>query len=224
MTIKIFRKNSNFSKTLDLKSHRLLAKYNERKDSNIIDLKEDIQNNRNYEKKHVSNNVKLTKENNKQSKRSLLKEKYYTEVTDYNNAIFDGKHFHFEKKWIKKKGYDYYLEKRRRICDIALKKIKFRSYGFGFALFFIFFLFGIGIPGLYGIESLNIKWEKIKDHDFWKIFEEHIKNIVPAEIRPYIHIITFSILIIIISVIIIVAIYKILRNNEKYNKIKLIYA
>ncbi|KAI4839243.1 hypothetical protein MKS88_001787 [Plasmodium brasilianum] len=77
------------------------------------------------------------------------------------------------------------------------------------------------IPGLYGIKSLNFSWDDIGKKGFWKHFKDIIENMVPMEIRPYIHIITFSILMIITSVILIVVIYKTLRNNEKYKKIKL---
>ncbi|SBT01639.1 hypothetical protein PMALA_082720 [Plasmodium malariae] len=81
-----------------------------------------------YEKKNISNNKEGTKGKNKEYyKSSLNKAQLYTEVMDYNNGMFDGKHFHFEKKFIRKKDYDYILQKSRRIHDIDLKKIKFRS-------------------------------------------------------------------------------------------------
>lgn len=82
---------------------------------------------------------KADKRKSKQTNRSLLKNaEYYTDVIDYNNGLFDEKHVHIDKKWIKQKGYNDFLEKRRRIGDIALKKIKFRNYGFGVVMFFFF--------------------------------------------------------------------------------------
>ncbi|SBS92911.1 Plasmodium exported protein (Pm-fam-a like), unknown function, partial [Plasmodium malariae] len=217
-------RNYKHCKKFYTKSYRTLAKCKQNNNLNNVCLEEMFENNGENHQRDISNNEKCRKGKNESSNRRLLnKAQYYTEIIDYNNGTFDGKNFHFEKKWIKKKDYDCYLEKRRRICNIALKKIKLRSYGFGVFLFFLFFLLGIGIPALYGINSLNIKWSDIEKHPFWKYFKDPIKSIVPKEIRPYIHIISFSILIIIISVILIVVIYKILRNNEKYNKIKLIY-
>ncbi|SBS93846.1 Plasmodium exported protein (Pm-fam-a like), unknown function, partial [Plasmodium malariae] len=118
---------------MDSRSYRLLAKYKQNKDSNISCLKEE---------KTFSGNMNEGK--NSQSNRSPLnKAQYYTEIIDYDNGMFDGKHFHFEKKLIKKKDYDDLLEIKRRICDIALKKIKFRKYRYGAFMIFLFFLFAI---------------------------------------------------------------------------------
>ncbi|SBT00801.1 Plasmodium exported protein (Pm-fam-a like), unknown function [Plasmodium malariae] len=209
-------------KKLDTRKYRLLAKYKLNSHSNNVCLKEISENNESNKQRNLSNNERWIKEKNKQSSRNLLnKAQYYTEVIDYDNGMFDGKHFHFKKKWVKKKDLDIFFAKKKRIGDIGLKKIKFRNYGFGVALFFIFFLLGIGIPSLYGINSLNIKWENIGSSEFWKHFKGPIESIVPKSIAPYMHIISFIILIVIISIILIVVIYKILRNNEKYQKIKL---
>ncbi|SBT00117.1 Plasmodium exported protein (Pm-fam-a like), unknown function [Plasmodium malariae] len=214
----------NIGKILYRKNYRLLAKYKQINDSNNVCLNKIIPISDVDEKKEIYNNVKEPKERNNKSSRKLLnKAEYYTEVIDYNNGMFDGKHFHFEKKLIKKKDYDNFLEKNRRISDIALKKIKFRNKGFGVAIIFIFFLLGIGIPSLYGIESLKIETKDIHNHEIWKHFTDLIKIMVPESIAPYVHTILFSILIVIISIILIVTIYKILRNNEKYERIKLIY-
>ncbi|SBS97195.1 Plasmodium exported protein (Pm-fam-a like), unknown function [Plasmodium malariae] len=142
---------------------RLLAKYKKNQNSYTVDLTEDISNSIKCKKINICNNEKLTKGKNKQSNgNSLSKKQYYTEIMDYNNGMFDGKHFHFQKKWIKKKDFDDFVEKKRRICDIDLKKIKFRNYGFGFALFFIFLLLGIGIPISPGLTFLEVKWKTIQ--------------------------------------------------------------
>ncbi|SBS93048.1 Plasmodium exported protein (Pm-fam-a like), unknown function [Plasmodium malariae] len=208
---------------LFLRTFRFLAKCKKDNYSNIKEFKEGIPHIGVKEKKDITYNEKGLVEKYKHSNGSSLnKAQYYTEVIDYNNGMFDGKHFHYERKCIKKKDYDYFLKRKKIIGDIALKKIKFKNYGFGVALFFIFFLLGIGIPSLYGINSLNIKWENTGSSDFWKHFKEPMESIVPRSIAPYMNIISFSILIVIISIILLVAIYKILRNNEKYNKIKLI--
>ncbi|SBS96729.1 Plasmodium exported protein (Pm-fam-a like), unknown function [Plasmodium malariae] len=219
---RIFNKNLNDNVDLNKRLYtincRLLAKYKQDKDSNIIALK-DISNNVEWGKRNICNNEKGNKGKNKQSNRSLLnKAEYYTDVIDYNNGMFDGKHFHFEKKWIKKRNYDDFLAKKRRIHDIALKKIKFRSYGFGITIFSIFFLLGIGLPILKALSSYNDLKDKVS-------FLINVFNYIEM---PFSYIaegnefgLFYSLLIIILAVIIIIALPKILRNNEKYRKIKL---
>ncbi|SBT85439.1 fam-m protein [Plasmodium malariae] len=221
----VFNKSLNVKWNLDSISgairYRLLAKYKKDQDSNTVGLTEDISNNMKCKNINIYNNKKLTKGKNKQSNGNLLnKQQYYTEIIDYNNGMFDGKHFHFQKKWIKKKDFDDFVEKKRRICDIDLKKIKFRNYGFGFTLFFIFLFLGIGIPISPGLTFLKVEWTTIKENPLGKFFYDitcKLKEFLKMD--PYV--ILYSIFIVILSVILIIAIYKILRNNEKYEKIKL---
>ncbi|SBS98929.1 Plasmodium exported protein (Pm-fam-a like), unknown function, partial [Plasmodium malariae] len=211
----------NTGKNLGTRKYRLLSKYKQDKYSNTPVLKESTQINGECEKKYVSRNEKWGNAKDKKCDRNLLnKAQYYTEVVDYNSGMFDGKHFHFEKKWIKKKDYDNFLENKRRICDIALKKIKFRSYRFGVTQFFIFLFLGIGLAIL-------------PIFDFWKDLESKIKSIplfgqlydsidkLEKLDQFYIYLALFSVIMITLSVMLIIGIYKILRNNEKYNKIKL---
>ncbi|KAI4833871.1 hypothetical protein MKS88_001263 [Plasmodium brasilianum] len=201
--------------------YRLLAKYKNDQDSNTDGLKKDISNSMKCKKINIYNNEKLTKGKNKQSNGNLLnKQQYYTEIMDYNNGMFDGKHFHFQKKWIKKNDFDDFVEKRKRICDIDLKKIKFRNYSFGFALFFIFLFLGIGIPMSPGLTFLNVEWNTIKGNPLGEFIYNVIDKLT-EHTGKYSLIVFFSFLMIILSVILIIAIYKILRNNEKYEKIKL---
>ncbi|SBT85633.1 fam-m protein [Plasmodium malariae] len=205
---------------LGIKSYRLLEKYKHDKDSNKLCLKERFPNTEIDKQKDITYNEKVTKRKNKQSNKSLLnKSQYYTEYIDYNNGIFDGKHFHFEKKWIKKKNYDDFLDKKRRICDILLKKIKFRSYGLAAFIFFLFMLIGIGLPILCGLGYME---KEIKIPFSSQSLYNAVKSIMET-LSPEKHsyLIMFSLIIIILSVIIIIALPKILRNNEKYKKIKL---
>ncbi|SBS96561.1 Plasmodium exported protein (Pm-fam-a like), unknown function [Plasmodium malariae] len=209
-------------KKLDIKTFRLLAKCKQNKDSNILGLKQNMQNNTKCKKKDKAINERGDKDKNKKSnKSSLNKAQYYTEVIDYNSGMFDGKHFHFEKKWIRKKDYDHFIQKNRRIIDINLKKIKFRNYGFGVALFFLFFLLGIGIPILPAINSLNEAWKSLDSSTSWKEWKVAIDNFVKS-LGDYAFIILFTVFIVILSLILIIAIYRILRNNEKYTKMKLL--
>ncbi|SBT00640.1 Plasmodium exported protein (Pm-fam-a like), unknown function, partial [Plasmodium malariae] len=197
-----------------------LAKYKEYKNYNDVGLKNNRQNKWEHQEKNIYNNKKCGKGKNKQSNRSLLnKEQYYTEFMDYNNGMFDGKHFHFEKKWIKKKDYDNFLEKNRRIRDITLKKIKFRKYRYGFPMLFLFFLLGIGLPILCGFELPEGSFKTIID-ELYKKIKAGINSLIDLQ-DGHIYLILFCIFIVIFSIILIIAIPKILKNNEKYQKIKL---
>ncbi|SBT85552.1 fam-m protein [Plasmodium malariae] len=114
--------NCKYDRKIDIKRYRLLEKYKHDKDSNNILLKKRFPNAEIDKQKDISHNEKVTKRKNKKSNKSLLnKSQYYTENVDYNNEIFDGKHFHFEKKWIKKRNYDDLIEKKRRFRGISLK-------------------------------------------------------------------------------------------------------
>ncbi|SBT01570.1 Plasmodium exported protein (Pm-fam-a like), unknown function [Plasmodium malariae] len=215
--------NCYLDKISDTRNYRLLVKYN-LDNSNKVCLKEKFRNNGVNEKKDIYNNKKGTKKKNKYSSRNLLnKEKFYTEVIDYNNGMFDGKHFHFEKKWIKKRNYDDFVEKKRRICDISLKKIKFRSYGFGIVLFFFFFLFGIGIPLSPSFLSLLYATaQEFKSSALGQFCMNVLKKLsINIKDLPYLFIVLFVVFMVMLSVMLIISVYKILRNNEKYNKINL---
>ncbi|SBS95922.1 Plasmodium exported protein (Pm-fam-a like), unknown function [Plasmodium malariae] len=208
---------------LDKRNYRLLAKCKKDKDSNNIYLNEFFPNNDKEENKYITNNKKWNKEKNTKSNKSLLnKAQYYTEVIDYNNGIFDGKHFHFEKKLIRKKDYDAFLEKKGRIRDISLKKIKFKNYKFGSIIFLLFFLLGIGLPILQGLNLLQDAGDAIKGlgnmKNVWKTIEQCL-----GTAKEYFFLIAFSTIILILVVILVIVIPKILRNNEKYNRIKAMY-
>ncbi|SBT86051.1 fam-m protein [Plasmodium malariae] len=196
--VNTFNKSINedytLGRKLDIKTFRLLAKCRQDKDSNILGLKQNMQNNTKYKKKDIAINEKGDKDKNKKSnKSSLHKAQYYTEVIDYNNGMFDGKHFHFEKKWIKKKDYDNFLERNRRVCDISLRKIKLRKYRYGVAMFFIFLLLGIGIPILSSLPSLKEAWESITNDGILKTLKEIVEG-WGENVLSYLIIALFSVL------------------------------
>ncbi|SBT87257.1 fam-m protein [Plasmodium malariae] len=219
---KSIHKNCGLDRKSDTINCRLLAKYKQDKDSNNLELKDYIPNDGESKKRNKSNNEKGIKGTKKLSNRSILnKAQYYTDVVDYNSGMFDGKHFHFEKKWIKKKDYDNFLKKKRRLCDIALKKVKFKNYVFGVAIFFTFFLLGIGLPILRGFQlSPGSAQDQATIIDANIL--EFLKEILGLQKEGYVYILFFAVTFIMLSILIIVAIYKILRNNEKYQKIKLL--
>ncbi|SBS95580.1 Plasmodium exported protein (Pm-fam-a like), unknown function, partial [Plasmodium malariae] len=195
--------NSNNGRKFHSASYRSLARCKHYYDSNDIYLKENFQNKGANIRRNIYNNEKESNGKKKQSRRfSLNKAEYYTEVFDYNNGMFDGKHFHFEKKWIKKKEYDRFIEKNRRIRDIALKKIKFRSYGLGVVIFLIFFILGVGISISSGIKYLDTLWDSIKNEDFWKILDLASKDL-NGILGGYTYIIFFCILMFILAVMVI---------------------
>ncbi|KAI4838058.1 hypothetical protein MKS88_003481 [Plasmodium brasilianum] len=205
-------KNYNRSEKLETRCYRILAKYKQHNDSNNVYSKETFTNNVGNNQKEIYKNEMCRKRKNIQSNRSILnKEQYYTEVIDYNNGIFDGKHFHFQKKWIKKKNYDTFLEKKRRICNIALKKIRFRKYRYAAFMLFFFFLLGIGLPISYKFVSSSGVDTKIL---------EFLKTILDLNDKGHAFILLFAVTFIMLSILIIIAIYKILRNKEKYQKFK----
>ncbi|SBS98511.1 Plasmodium exported protein (Pm-fam-a like), unknown function [Plasmodium malariae] len=208
---KFLDENWTSCKRLDTRYYRLLAKYKQNKDSNNLGLKGD---------KPFSG--KENKQKNKLYNRSPLnKAQYYTEVIDYDNGLFDSKHFYFKRKLIKKQDYDIFLEQKRRICNMALKKIKFRKYKYGAFMFFLFFLFAIGLPILQGFDYLKTAGDWIKTNitllgTLWTAVED-----VLSGAKEYFFLISFGILMVILSVILLIALYKLLINNKKYNKIKL---
>ncbi|SBT85886.1 fam-m protein [Plasmodium malariae] len=212
---KFIDKNYNLSKKLDTRNYRLLAKYKLNNHSNNVGLKQKFEDNEANKQRDLSNNKVGTNRKNNQSHKCLLnKAQYYTEVIDYNNGMFDGKHFHFQKKWVKKRDFDTFLAKKKRIGDISLKKIKFRSYKFGIFIFLVFFLLGIGLP----VSSA-----------FWPSdgsgTENNILSFLESNLglgnKGNAYILLFAVTFIMLAVLIIIATYKILRNNEKYQKIKL---
>ncbi|SBT85799.1 fam-m protein [Plasmodium malariae] len=218
---KSINKNYKPSKKLDTRSYRILRKYKKENNSNNVFLKKMFVNNGENNEGDISNNEKCRKGKNKQSNRSLLnKAQYYTEIIDYNNGTFDGKHFHFQKKWIKKKDHDDFLEKNRRICDITLKKIKFRKYRFGVAIFIIFLFLGIGLAILPKLPFMESVWTSM-DNLLPNALKEAIET-AQKYVNNYLYLILYTALFVILSIILIIGIYKMLRNNEKYNKIKLI--
>ncbi|SBT85651.1 fam-m protein [Plasmodium malariae] len=218
---KSFDQTCNIYEKLNTRNCRLLAKYNKVKDSNVASLTKDLPYNEGYAKKNIYNDEKGVERSNKQYNRNLLKKaQYYTEVIDYNIGIFDGKHFHFEKKWIKKKDYDNFLEKKRRICDIALKKIKFKNYGYIVAMFLIFIMFVIGIYKIPRLESLDAAWKDLGSGNILKTLYETVAKWDPT-VKASIYLTSFSVIILISIILLVIGICKILKNNEKYNKIKL---
>ncbi|KAI4837504.1 hypothetical protein MKS88_003980 [Plasmodium brasilianum] len=219
---KLLDKNCYPCEKLDTRNRRLLTKYSRDKISDVAYFKSNILHNGEYEKKDMSNNEKKVKGKfQKCNRNSLSKAQFYTEVIDSNNGMFDGKHFHFEKKWIKKKDYDHFLEKKRRICAIALKKIKFKNYGYIVVMFIIFYLFAIGIPFLGKIDFLKDGWKSVEGDNIWKTLCKFVDDWGKTA-NSYIFLTLFGILIVISIILLVRGICKILRNNEKYSKIKLI--
>ncbi|SCP02985.1 fam-m protein [Plasmodium malariae] len=210
--------NCNSVIKIGTRNYRNLARYKQNNYSSNIFLKENFSKNGVKEQRDISNNEKRTSKKKKHSfGNSLNKEGLYIQVIDYNNGMFDGKHFHFIKKWVKKKDHDAFFEINKKIGDINLKKITFRKYGYGGAIFLIFLLLGIGIPVLSALPE--DKWKWIDSIEFLKNWKDSIETWIKGS-GSYASIILFTLLIVILSFMLIIATYKILINNEKYEKIK----
>ncbi|SBS99063.1 Plasmodium exported protein (Pm-fam-a like), unknown function [Plasmodium malariae] len=217
----MFIGSSDESCTLDIylnkRIYRLLDEYKLGKCSNSVVLKEDIPNYRECKKKDISNNNKkdgILKR--KQPNKSLNNWRFYTQVPAYNKQMSDRNYFYFKKQWVNKNDSKFFQEKNSKIRDIDIKKIKFRSYGFGVAVLLLFFLFGIGYPILQGLDLLKPLQTKLLG--LLTLF-----SLDPTPIQYFICSIFFGVLIIILAIVIITTIPKILINNEKYKKFKLMY-
>ncbi|KAI4839605.1 hypothetical protein MKS88_002162 [Plasmodium brasilianum] len=101
---KFLDESCNLPRIIDTINCRYLAKYKQNKYSDIAASKEGTLYSGKCEENDISYNGKgNTGKNKKYNRNSLNKAEFYTEVIDYNNGMFDGKLFHFEKKWTKKK-------------------------------------------------------------------------------------------------------------------------
>ncbi|SBT00889.1 Plasmodium exported protein (Pm-fam-a like), unknown function [Plasmodium malariae] len=231
--IKSSDESYTLGRVLKKRTYRLLAEYKEGKGSNIVELK-DMPNYKECKNKDKSNNKKGEIRKNGKPNKSLSKKRFYIKLTDYNDGIPDRKYFNFEKKWIRKKDYEIFQEQNKRISDKNFKKIKFRSYGFAVAVFFLFFLFGIGFPVLQGLELLEPLQKQllgilseIIGLELLEPLQKQLLGILseiigdPTVVQHFICSIFYGVLIIILAIVIITTIPKILINNEEYKKFKL---
>ncbi|SBT00848.1 fam-m protein [Plasmodium malariae] len=222
---KLLDKNYSHCKKFSIRSYRLLAKCVQNENSSIIDLKEEIPNNGKLPPQDISNNEKGIKEKKKPFNRSSLnKTKFYAEVTDYDNAMFDGKHFHYEKKWIDKKNYDNFVKKDRGARYMALRKLKYTGYRLVFAIFFVFLLFGIGLPTIQFTEVFNnigTFWTSTLGLPSIKDWGAPISRVLSDVILDNSFLISYVISLVLLGLVIALLVPKIFINNEKYKKLKL---
>lgn len=88
-------------------------------------------------------------------------------------------------------------------------------------MFVIFYLFAIGIPLLGKLNYFNNGWELLSEGNIWKTLYKFVGEWGKTA-NAYIFLTLFGILIVISIILLETGICKILRNNEKYSKIKLI--
>ncbi|SBS95342.1 Plasmodium exported protein (Pm-fam-a like), unknown function [Plasmodium malariae] len=207
------------------RTYRLLGKHKLEKRSNVVCIKEGLPNNCVFEKKIISHHDDETISKRKQSnKNSVDKSQLYTEVIDYDSGMFDGKHYHYEKKWINKKEYDNIVKRKRRINFITLSKMKYNGYGLVIALFFFLFLLGIGLPIIEFSGVMTSIGNKLVGQAWWssmKNFGYKLVSLLPEFILDNIFIISYVVSIIMLAIVFVILVPRILRNNEKYKKIKL---
>ncbi|KAI4834092.1 fam-m protein [Plasmodium brasilianum] len=126
-------------------------------------------------------------------------------IRQFNNDVIMKMEFSMESTAILKKNglkkvYDDFLEKNRRIGDIALNKIKLSV-----------------LLKLAFISTIDAWVQKISlFKGFYSVLGK-LRN----DVKSYIYIAICGLIIIEISVIVIIEIYRVLRNNEKYKKLML---
>ncbi|KAI4840321.1 hypothetical protein MKS88_001039 [Plasmodium brasilianum] len=131
----------NNRKKLYTRYYRLLAKYKQIKDSNIVCLKEDIPNGNN-DKKDICSNEKRNTETMKQSNGSpLYNVKGHKQSMKNKTCIFETKKYsNLEKKIFKELDYEDFLRNNRTISNKVYKKIILKKYGLRLILPVLFFL------------------------------------------------------------------------------------
>ncbi|SBT86100.1 fam-m protein [Plasmodium malariae] len=227
--------DSTFNKLLDEKynhcrifsgrTYRLLESCVQNEYSNITGLNEEVTNNGKFLTKDIYNNEKDVKVIKKPfSRSSLNKTGFYAEVIDYDNAMFDGKHLHYEKKWIEKKNYDNFVKRDRKVRYMALLKLKYKGYGLIIALFFFFLLFGIGLPTIQYtgfFKTIGKFWKETLGFPGIEHWEDAIYDTFSQEIINNFFLISYVISIVLLVAVIVILVPKIFINNEKYKKLKL---
>ncbi|SBS96384.1 PIR Superfamily Protein, partial [Plasmodium malariae] len=215
----------NVDSKLVERAYRLLGKHKQKKRSNVVCIKEELPNNEGFEKKDISNHDDVAIRKRKQSnRRSLDKTELYTEVIDYDSGMFDGKHYHYEKKWINKKDYDNILKRKRRINFVTLSKMKYKGYGLVVAIFLFLLLFGIGLPVLEFSGVKETIGKSLSNATWWlpmKDFGNKLASLLTDFILDNIFILSYVVSIVMLAIVIVILVPRILRNNEKYKKIKL---
>ncbi|SBS95145.1 Plasmodium exported protein (Pm-fam-a like), unknown function [Plasmodium malariae] len=116
---------------MDIRAHRLMAKYTQDKGLNIVGLKEELPCYGKNEKKNICKNEKKNKEKKKQSKENLLnKEGIHKQDKKNNFFIFETKKYsHLEKKIFKELDYENFIKNNRTIRGKLYKNIILKKYG-----------------------------------------------------------------------------------------------
>ncbi|SBS96730.1 Plasmodium exported protein (Pm-fam-a like), unknown function [Plasmodium malariae] len=127
------RKNNGIK--LCIRIHRLLGKYKEDKDSNIIQLEENTPN-KEFGKNYVTNKEKGAKIIYKQLyKNSLNTANVHKQGNRNKSRIFETKKYSYlEKKIFKELDYVYFLKKNRAISDKTYEKILYKKFKLRFVL------------------------------------------------------------------------------------------
>ncbi|SBT87272.1 fam-l protein [Plasmodium malariae] len=128
---KILCENYKLSRKMDIRAHRLMAKYTQDKGLNIVGLKEELPCYGKNEKKNICKNEKKNKEKKKQSKENLLnKEGIHKQDKKNNFFIFETKKYsHLEKKIFKELDYENFIKNNRTIRGKLYKNIILKKYG-----------------------------------------------------------------------------------------------
>ncbi|SBT85662.1 fam-l protein [Plasmodium malariae] len=132
---------NNHRRKLYTRNCRLMAKYNQDKNSSVVCLKEETTNSANYEK-DICNNVKCASVKKNQSNGCLQRNARGQKMYMKNKAcVFETKKYsHLEKKIFKELDYEDFLKKNRTISDRIYRKIMRKKCGLRLALPLLLFL------------------------------------------------------------------------------------
>ncbi|SBS96861.1 Plasmodium exported protein (Pm-fam-a like), unknown function [Plasmodium malariae] len=185
---------------LYIRNYRLLAKYNEDKDSSIVCLKEEIPDGVNNKKDIPYIEREYTIKKKASNGYSLRNARGNKKCMKNKSCIFEmNKYSHLEKKIFKELDYVDFLKKNKTISDKIYKTIIRKKCGLRFALPLLlilvllisFILDNVGGYGLtFGLFKLivfispAVGVETLKNYSYLKLFESDLSNIFKAPISP----------------------------------------
>ncbi|SBS96119.1 Plasmodium exported protein (Pm-fam-a like), unknown function [Plasmodium malariae] len=143
------------------RNYRLLAKYKQEEDLNVIGIKEYIsKNGKNEKKKMFYNEKEATCEKNQLNYNFSKNEGHYKQAIKNKSNIFETKKYSYiEKKIFKELDFEDFLKKNRTISNKTYKKLIRKKCGLRLALPLIFFLSLSVLPILdYSMSDGQNRW------------------------------------------------------------------
>ncbi|SBT85596.1 fam-l protein [Plasmodium malariae] len=242
---KSLNKYYKLRKKLNTKNYRLLTKYNQDKDSNIVYLKENIPDEV-HDKKNISNNENSYARKKIQSNGSSSRNtRGCKKVIKNISCMFETKKYsHLEKKIFRELDYVNFLENNRTLSDKLYKRIILKKYSLRLSFTVILFLllsvaFLVEFFGGYGIvneiyrllstcldkEGMISLNKKLYDTFLGKLFyrvvettDNHVKK--SALIRNFLGFLVYFSIFFIFGISVILGVVYYHKKVKKYDKIK----